>query len=104
MDNSTVSNTGQQAARYQFRVAGVIGPTLTDAFPALTAQHAGGITTLTGSMADQAAVHGVLTLIESLGMELVAVERLPATGDESTGSNDYQSSGRTGRFGPGNLD
>jgi len=51
-------------------------------------------------MPDQAAVHGVLALIESLGIELVAVERLPA-GDESTGSNDYRSSDLSATFVPG---
>jgi len=99
MGDRTPSPSGQ-ATRYSFRLAGNVGPTLTDAFPALRAQHEGGTTTLTGSMPDQAAVHGVLALIESLGIELVAVERLPA-GDESTGSNDYRSSDLSATFVPG---
>jgi hypothetical protein len=45
------------------------------AFPALSAQADGADTVLAGVLADQAALHGVLTQIEALGLELLEVRR-----------------------------
>jgi hypothetical protein len=47
------------------------------AFPALHADTQGEDTLLTGALADQAALHGVLAQIEALGLELLEVRRLP---------------------------
>jgi hypothetical protein len=60
---------------YQIRVRGQLGKTMRAAFPALRAQTQGEDTLLTGALADQAALHGVLTQIEALGLELVEVRR-----------------------------
>jgi hypothetical protein len=46
------------------------------AFPALRAELRGEDTVLTGVLLDQAALYGVLTQIESLGLELLEVRRL----------------------------
>ena len=51
---------------------------LLDAFPTLTADRDGGDTVLSGELADQAALYGVLTQIESLGLELLAVQQVMA--------------------------
>jgi hypothetical protein len=63
--------------RYRIRVRGRLGETMRTAFPALQARSSGGDTVLTGPLADQAALHGVLTEIEALGLELLEVRRLP---------------------------
>jgi hypothetical protein len=47
------------------------------AFPALRARAEGGDTVLTGVLADQAALYGVLAEAEALGLELIEVRRLP---------------------------
>jgi hypothetical protein len=63
---------------YEIRVRGVLGGFLLDAFPTLTADRDGGDTVLSGELADQAALYGVLTQIESLGLELLAVQQVMA--------------------------
>jgi hypothetical protein len=65
---------------YQVRVRGVLGQTMLSAFPALRARAEGGDTVLTGVLADQAALYGVLAEAEALGLELVEVRRLPPGG------------------------
>ena len=61
---------------YEIRVRGVLGETLLSAFPALRGSAQDGTTVLSGRLPDQAALHGVLAQIESLGLELLAVRRL----------------------------
>ena len=65
---------------YRIRVRGRLGRTMRAAFPALHAQTHGEDTVLTGTLADQAALHGVLTQIEALGLELLEVRREPSEG------------------------
>jgi hypothetical protein len=48
------------------------------AFPAFRAEVRGADTVLTGALPDRAALHGVLAEIESLGLELLEVRRLPS--------------------------
>jgi hypothetical protein len=60
---------------YQIRIRGRLGRTIRAAFPALRAEVQGEDTLLAGILADQAALHGVLTQIEALGLELVEVRR-----------------------------
>jgi hypothetical protein len=68
---------GGQSQRYQIWVAGHLGETICSAFPDLRADLHGKNTVLTGTLADQAALYGVLTQIEALGLELLEVRRLP---------------------------
>jgi hypothetical protein len=65
-----------QAQLYQIRVRGRLGPMIRSAFPTLQARVDGGDTVLTGALADQAAVYGVLAEAEALGLELIEVCRL----------------------------
>ena len=67
-----------QPQRYQISVRGRLGHTMRAAFPALRARTRGEDTTLTGTLADQAALYGVLAEIEALGLELIEVRRLPS--------------------------
>jgi hypothetical protein len=74
--------TGEQreplARLYRIRVRGRLGQTIRSAFPTLRARVDGGNTVLTGMLADQAAVYGVLAEAETLGLELIEVSRLPS--------------------------
>ena len=60
---------------YEIRVGGQLGELLRGAFPGLHAQEHGAETVLTGELPDQAALHGVLAQIESLGLELLELRR-----------------------------
>ena len=71
---------------YQIRVRGRLGLTMRRAFPALHAETRGKDTLLTGALADQAALFGVLTQVEALGLELVEVRRLPRRRNDKTSS------------------
>jgi hypothetical protein len=62
---------------YQISVRGRLGAAMRAAFPALHAQARREDTVLTGILADQAALYGVLAQIEALGLELLEVRRLP---------------------------
>jgi hypothetical protein len=60
---------------YEIRIGGLLGETLLGAFPGLHAETEGAETVLTGALPDQAALHGVLTQIEALNLELLEVRR-----------------------------
>jgi hypothetical protein len=51
------------------------------AFPDLRSEVDGQDTVLSGVVPDQAALHGVLSKIEAMGLELVEVRRLPTDGE-----------------------
>lgn len=62
---------------YEIRVAGHLSPQWMDWFEGLTVSlEEDGNTLLTGSVADQAALHGLLKKIRDLGMILVSVNRV----------------------------
>jgi hypothetical protein len=63
---------------YQFRVNGLLGPTLLTAFPALRPEQQGAETVLTGLLPDTAALYGVLAEFEALGLELLEVRKVRA--------------------------
>jgi hypothetical protein len=60
---------------YRIRIRGRLGQTIRSAFPTLEARAEGGDTVLTGVLADQAALYGVLAEAEALGLELIEVRR-----------------------------
>ena len=67
-----------RSVRYEIRVRGQLGGTLLGAFPDLHAQPHQKETVLTGPLADQAALYGLLAQIEAIGLELLEVRRLDA--------------------------
>jgi hypothetical protein len=71
---------------YQIRVGGRLGRTMRAAFPDLRAEADGDDTLLTGTLPDQAALHGALARIEALGLELLELRRLEGDHGESPGS------------------
>lgn len=78
--------------RYEIRVRGLLGETISSAFPALRARADGGDTVLMGVLADQAALYGVLAEVEALGLELIEVRRLsPRESREPPTSHDARS-------------
>jgi hypothetical protein len=67
----------QPAMRYQIRVEGVLDPGWSAWFDGMeVAGDARGQTTITGPVADQAALHGLLTKVRDLGLPLVSVHRV----------------------------
>ena len=78
-----MSATGRPA-RYEIRVEGVLGSRWATWFGGLQVQAAGTQTVISGPLADQAALHGVLAKIRDLGLDLLSVRRLdpaePETG------------------------
>ncbi|HKQ08077.1 MAG TPA: hypothetical protein VJ464_23325 [Blastocatellia bacterium] len=67
------TDTGQPTV-YQIRVKGHLGAQWTDWFGGLAvALEDNGETLLTGPVADQAALHGLLRKVRDLGMPLVSV-------------------------------
>jgi len=62
---------------YQIRINGHLGPKWTDWFGGMTITlEDGGDTLLTGSVADQAALHGLLRKVRDLGMPLISAIRV----------------------------
>jgi hypothetical protein len=72
------SRRSPSTARYQIRVRGALDPHWSEWFDGMVISHdAGGDTLLTGPLADQAALYGVLHRIRDLGLTLLAVAELP---------------------------
>lgn len=63
---------------YEIRVRGRMAPALLARFEGLQSQVEPVETVLHGSLADQAALHGVIDLVRALGLELVEVRKLSA--------------------------
>lgn len=88
MSNNLSSETdpGQPTA-YQIRIKGHLGRQWTDWFGGLTITlEDNGDTLLTGTVADQAALHGLLKKVRDLGIPLISVNRVspgPAERPES---------------------
>jgi hypothetical protein len=60
---------------YEIHVRGMLGDTLLVAFPEFHPRAHGTDTILVGALPDQAALHGALERVESLGLELLEVRR-----------------------------
>jgi hypothetical protein len=71
-------------AVYEIRIEGHLGQTWSSWFEGMDVRHEqGGETVLSGSLPDQAALHGVLMKIRDLGLPLVAVNRLEQTRNDA---------------------
>jgi hypothetical protein len=67
---------GVKPSRYEFRVRGRLAERLLSSFEGFDAEIRPVETILSGEVTDQAALHGVLEQIESLGLELVEVRQV----------------------------
>jgi hypothetical protein len=76
---------GYEPPRYEIRVRGPIGPTTMQAFPTLVMSRSGQDTLLIGPLPDQSAVYGVIHQLETLGLQLQAIRRLPICDPRTTG-------------------
>ncbi len=65
------------AGWYEIRLTGHLGPRWAAWFDGLTVRETSdGTTVITGHLADQAALHGVLSRIRDLGLGLLSVNRI----------------------------
>ena len=67
---------------YEIRIKGRLSDSLLAAFEGMNATVETGETVLRGQVRDQAALYGLLDRIQSLGLELVEVRRLPEASGE----------------------
>jgi hypothetical protein len=67
---------------YEIRIKGRLSDSLLGAFEGLTATVEPVETVLHGPVEDQSSLHGLLDRIQSLGLELVEIRRLPDPADE----------------------
>jgi hypothetical protein len=69
--------SGTPSAHYQIRVEGVLGSRWSDWFEGLcVTSDAPGESSISGAIADQAALHGLLAKVRDLGLVLVEVRRI----------------------------
>jgi hypothetical protein len=80
---------------YEFRVRGHLGETVLSTFPELQARARGPDTVLTGTLPDQAALHGVLAEFAWLGLELLELRRLPKLSESGDASSPRRRRGWT---------
>jgi hypothetical protein len=65
-----------EGGSYEIRLKGHLEARWVDWFDGLTlTQHSDGTTVLSGSVVDQAALHGLLAKVRDLGLPLIAVRR-----------------------------
>lgn len=83
--------------QYEIRVRGKIGPRLLHAFPELSASRSGPDTVLTGSLADPAALYGVIYHLEALALELLEVRSPSLAGHGGNSQNGKCAQARSSR-------
>lgn len=66
----------QEPKLYSIRVKGHLGATSLAAFPEMVSQQRGADCVLTGVLLDRAALFGIVSQIEALGLELIEIRRL----------------------------
>jgi hypothetical protein len=76
-----MAKAGDPVDQYEIRVRGRVTPALLARFEGLRATVEPVETVLHGPVEDQAALHGVIHLVNALGLELVEVRRLPRLED-----------------------
>jgi hypothetical protein len=73
------------AASYEIRIKGRVGDPLLESFSGLDASIKPAETVLRGKIQDQAALHGLLDRIQSLGLELIEIRQVPDPGTATAG-------------------
>ena len=77
--------TGPGAGRYEIRLTGHLHERWATWFDGLTVSHRGdGTTVISGPIADQAALHGLLQRVRDLGLPLVSVRRVETDAPDPT--------------------
>jgi hypothetical protein len=81
MESSKTNSVKFNAPRlYEIRLAGYLSANWAARFEGLSIRHDPGGETVLFGMLDQAALHGVLMKIRDLGMNLISVNRVEASG------------------------
>ena len=62
--------------RYEFRVAGRVSERTRSAFPDMTVVDVPAETIILGEVVDESHLHGVLALIQDLGLQVVSVNQV----------------------------
>ncbi len=76
-ERHTPTGDRQEAESYEIRLTGHLDARWVSWFDGLTIRHeADGTTVLSGLIADQAALHGLLQRVRDLGLPLVSVTRM----------------------------
>jgi hypothetical protein len=77
--------------QYEIRVKGQLDERWTDWFDGMNIESEGGITTLTGPLNDQAALHGILSRIRDLGLPLISAQQFdPEDGTRKPSKDDVR--------------
>jgi len=75
--NPFLGGSCDQPSHYEIRIKGHLAPRWAEWFAGLTMTYtASGETVLSGSVEDQAALHGVLAKVRDLNLTLIAVNRI----------------------------
>lgn len=87
-DNQSFEEKSDQRRYYEIRLKGQLDSQWTDWFEGLTITlQDEGDTLLTGPLADQAALHGLLKKIRDIGLPLVSINRVQSIETHSDHSN-----------------
>jgi hypothetical protein len=73
MPERFAARSGRSAALYRIVIRGELGAPLVGPLEAMSLELAGAETVLTGEVADQAQLRGVLSSLHDLGIEIVSV-------------------------------
>ena len=106
-ERHTSTRGSREAGRYEIRLMGHLDAHWAAWFDGLTVTHGGdGTTVISGQIADQAALHGVLQRVRDLGVPLVSVMRTepdPTHGHSLTKADAIESTTDAGDLAPLNL-
>lgn len=84
-DRPKATSDRSRAGRYEIRLTGHLDAHWTAWFDGLTVSHqSDGTTVISGPVADQAALHGLLQRVRDLGLPLVSVDRVDADQPDPT--------------------
>ena len=82
-ERHTSTPDSREAGRYEIRLTGHLDARWAAWFDGLTVRHeSDGTTVISGQVADQAALHGLLQRVRDLGLPLVSVTRVDADAAE----------------------
>lgn len=73
-----MATAGSKPMRYEIRVAGRLTDDALGSLEGIDARVESSETVLVGDVVDRAALHGLLRRLQTLGVELVEVRRLPS--------------------------
>jgi len=92
-DRRTPTPDRPEAGRYEIRLTGHLDARWTTWFDGLTVSHlSDGTTVISGQIADQSALHGVLQRVRDLGVALLSVTRVEADQPDPPATDPHRSS------------